>query len=305
MKKLCLIIIAISVYNIYCGEKNMSIHKNDNGTYSVQKNNLELIINPIFGGRIVSFKMNDYEFLVQEKDNHESFGSTIWPSPQSIWNWPPLKTLDSEPYKVLKDDSVLEIKSGKDSLTGLSFTKIIGNSLSDNSLKLDFKVINEEEKSLSVSPWQITRVKKGGILFFPMGEGEQKIKYFPLAKTFEKDGIVWYKSDKNEILDNHRLNTADGKEGWIAYAVDGKLFVKKFQDNKPDKFAPGESEVLFYTSGNADYLEIEVQGVYEKLEKEKFTNWSVEWFAFNIPQNIIIEAGNNELANFVRAEINK
>lgn len=305
MKKLYLILIVISIHNIFGGGKNMSIHKNDNGSYSMIKNNMELKIDPNYGGRIVSFKLSDYEFLVQEKNNPECFGSTLWPSPQSIWNWPPLKTLDSDPYEVIKDDSVFEIKSGKDSLTGLSFTKNIGNSSNDNSLKLEFKITNEGEKSSSVSPWQITRVKKGGILFFPMGEGEQKQKYFPLAKTFEKDGIVWYKSNKEEVLDNHRLNTADGREGWIAYAIDGKVFVKKFQDNEPEKFAPGESEVSFYISGNADYIEIEVQGVYEKLEYNDTINWYVEWYAFDIPQSIKVEVGSKELVEFVRQGIKK
>jgi hypothetical protein len=42
MKKIYLILILLSINNIFGGGKNMSIHKNDNGTYSMIKNNMEL-----------------------------------------------------------------------------------------------------------------------------------------------------------------------------------------------------------------------------------------------------------------------
>jgi hypothetical protein len=86
-------------------------------------------------------------------------------------------------------------------------------------------------------------------------------------------------------LDNHRLNIADGKEGWIAYAIDGKIFVKKIQDNKR-KNLHLENGSFVFSSSNADYIEVEVQGAYEKLENKNAIDWFVEWFALEIPQSI-------------------
>jgi hypothetical protein len=168
---------------------------------------------------------------------------------------------------------------------------------------MEFIITNETEKEISLSPWQITRAKKGGILFFPKGEGAQRMKYFPLAET---EYIITDSGTKPiwaYRFDNHRLNINDGSEGWLAYAIDQKVFIKKYEDNKPDKFAVGEGEVIFYTSRNQDYIEIEIQGKYEKLTKGNSLSWDVEWFAFEIPTNIKIEVGNADLVNFVRGKI--
>ncbi len=303
MKSIILFIAFLLFTNIYGGDNKLNEVKCSNGICSIKNNLLELKIDSNNGGRITSFSLNGYEFIVQKEERYEAFGSTFWPSPQSLWNWPPIKTVDREAYSILESNSLIELKSKTDALTGCSFTKIIRDSKSDNSINMEFIITNETEKEISLSPWQITRAKKGGILFFPKGEGEQRMKYFPLAETEYIDNIIWYQTNLGESLDNHRLNINDGSEGWLAYAIDQKVFIKKYEDNKPDKFAVGEGEVIFYTSRNQDYIEIEIQGKYEKLTKGNSLSWDVEWFAFEIPTNIKIEVGNADLVNFVRGKI--
>jgi hypothetical protein len=96
------------------------------------------------------------------------------------------------------------------------------------------------------------------------------------------------------------LSISDGSEGWVAYAIDGKMFVKRFRDIKPEMQAPGEAEVLFYVSAEADYIEIEIQGRYETLKPSEKSVWSIEWTGVKIPSNIPIEKGTEELVEFVR-----
>jgi hypothetical protein len=112
---------------------------------------------------------------VQEKDNPESLVQRYGESSINM-ELAAVKTLDSDPYKIIKVDLTLEIKSERTRGQFL-FTKIIGNSSNENSFKLDFKNINEGEKSSSVWPWQITRVKKGE-LFFSDGRWRTKKKIF-------------------------------------------------------------------------------------------------------------------------------
>lgn len=272
----------------------------DEGVYLLKKNNLELKVDANYGGRIVSFKLNGYDFLVSKEENNESFGSTLWPSPQSMWGWPPVKILDSDPYNSKHNDYEVEMESNDDPLTGFSIVKIFRDSKKENGFELEFKIINRSVKEKSTAPWQITRVRKGGILFFPMGKGEQMKKFFPLAETQTIDGIVWYQTHKGESLKTHLLNIADGSEGWLAYAIDGRLLIKKFKDNEPGKFAPGEAEVLFYTSSDHDYIEIETQGTYEKLEPGENLDWKLQWLASEIPTEIKCEIGSKNLVDFVR-----
>jgi len=287
----------------YSGENiTMGIRKNSNGTYSIVNNNVELRYSPKVGGRIISFTLNGYEFIIQG-DDQLSCGSTFWPSPQSMWMWPPLKALDSDEYLVNSKDTNFIMTSGIDSKTGLRFSKIIKTPSKPNSIELPFVITNESDNEIEVSPWQITRVPKGGIIFFPIGEGEQKTKYFEMAETKEIEKIVWYESKKDVTLNSNKLNIADGAEGWIAYAIDNRLLIKKFSDIHPNQFAPGEAEVLFYVSGEKDYIEIEVQGPYSKLTAGKSSEWTVEWLAYEIPSDINIEAGSNELVEFVRNKI--
>jgi hypothetical protein len=298
MLKIILIPFLISCF--FTGENSQMKITVNNGVYSLIKNNLELKVDANYGGRIISFKLNGYDFLVSEKENNDSFGSTLWPSPQSMWGWPPVKILDSNPYKSKHNDFNVEMESDNDPLTGFSISKILSDAKNENGFTLEFKITNRTDKEKSAAPWLISRVRKGGILFFPMGKGEQMKKFFPLAETQTKDGIVWYQTHKGESLKTHLLNIADGSEGWLAYAIDGRLFIKKFKDNEPDKFAPGEAEVLFYTSSDHDYIEIETQGAYEKLGEGKNLDWKIEWLASEIPSEIKCEIGSKNLVDFVR-----
>jgi hypothetical protein len=132
-----------------------------------------------------------------------------------------------------------------------------------------------------------------------MGQGSIGKKWFEEANADVINGIVWYQDEK-EKPDKHKLSIADGSEGWMAYAIDGKLFIKKFPDIKPDMFAPGEAEISFYISPEADYIEIEAQGKYEAIKPGEKSTWNIEWIGMDIPANIEVKKDNKELVKFVR-----
>ena len=304
MKKIFLIVFLIFSVISAEGNTSMGIKKNSDGTYTILNNNLELKISPQDGGKIISFMLDGDNLIVRKEDKQSSYGSTFWPSPQAMWNWPPLKALDRDHYSVKEENSKIILTSDVDPKTQLRFSKIITGPVKANTIELPFIITNEGDKDISVAPWQVTRVGKGGLLFFPYGEREMTTKYFEVAPTKEIDGIVWYQSNKEEPLKSNLLNVADGKEGWLAYASGNKLFVKKFPEVSTEQIAPGEGDVLFYVDMRSDLIEIEVQGPYKKLKPGESSEWTVEWFAFEIPSNIKIEAGSKELVEFVRNKIN-
>lgn len=266
--------------------------------YLITSGRVSFTVNPLKGGRIISFKLGDYEFLTGKKIDPNGYGSTFWPAPQSMWNWPPIPALDSKPYSAVDNDSSIKLTSAQDPKTGFQFIKEFSAG-KNSSINLKYSIINKSSETKKVAPWEISRTVKGGLLFFPMGKGEFGTKYFEPAHVDIIDGIAWYKVEINRPK-NNKLNRADGLEGWLAYAVNNKLFIKKFNDTKTESIAPGEGEVLFYVGSNADFIEIEVEGEYKSLKPGEESLWNMEWIARDIPSSIKVEKGNNELVNFVR-----
>jgi len=277
----------------------------NNGKVNIQKNlftitsgNVSVSVNPEVGGRIISFKLNNHEILKQRDSTSNGYGSTFWPSPQSNWNWPPPAVLDTGRYSYKKVGNSIILTSGKGSTTGFQFIKEISPG-KKSSINLDYSIINISKENKKVAPWEITRVNKGGLLFFPMGKTPLRKKLFELAPVKIINKIAWYKSTK-EKLKNHLLTITDGSEGWLAYAIDHKLFIKKFPNIQPKDFAPGEAEVLFYVDAKTDLMEIEAQGKYQMLKPGEKLHWGTKWTAVEIPSTIKLEEGNMKLVNFVR-----
>jgi hypothetical protein len=260
-----------------------------------------MTIDPKTGGRITSYKSGDYEFLITKDIQPEYYGSTFWPSPQSVWNWPPPAVLDNEPYQAEEIGNSIKVVSGKDPATGFQFVKEITTG-SNNNLDITYTIVNISDVTKKTAPWEISRVHKGGLIFFPAGETPVSRKSFEMTPTETIDGIVWHQSTK-EKLSGNQLSISDGSEGWIAFAIDGKLLIKKFEDIKPANFAPGEAEISIYVSGETDYIEIELQGKYESINPGGKTVWHVEWLSTEIPANIKVEKGSKELVEFVRGLI--
>ena len=299
---LSLLMFLFQILLIAQNKKDSVMILND-GSYQVSSKNVDIEVNPAVGGRITSFKLQNYEFLVGKYEIPQSYGSTFWPGPQSDWNWPPPSVLDNKPYSAINNGHSIKLSSGDDPATGFQFVKVFSAGKA-NSINLVYTIINKTNEIKKAAPWEISRVHKGGLLFFPIGKKPMGVKSFEPADVDIIDGIVWYK-DKLTRPENKKLSTADGKEGWAAYAIDGKLFIKKFRDIEPAMIAPGEGEVMFYVDSDADFVEFEIEGAYQTLKPEQEFNWDVEWIGIKVPDNIKIEKGNHELVSFVRKLISR
>ena len=268
------------------------------GSYRVSSGPTSIVVSPSEGGRITSFMQTGYDFLADKKIHPENYGSTFWPSPQSIWNWPPPPVLDNQPYSAAVDGDTIVLNGGSDPVTGLRFTKKIfpdGN----GRMTIVYSMANTADTAIHVAPWEVTRVHKGGVLFFPLGEGSVVNKNFGPVPAEVTDGIVWYKDSVARPAENE-LSVADGSEGWMAYAIDGRLFVKKFADVRRADQAPGEAEVSVYVSAVADYIEIETQGSYSSISRGNQVSWRMNWIAADIPSGISVSSGNMRLVDFAR-----
>lgn len=224
------------------------------------------------GGKILSLKYDDQEVISQSRFP-ESFGSTFWTSPQKEWNWPPVPEFDKQAYTVEEKDGHLIMTSPVSNRLGFRIRKDFSTDEKDGAFVVAYSIINESNDTRKVAPWEITRVTNdGGVIFFdaPL-EG---ITPANLMDFKAEHGAVWYKTD---VTNENRKINADGN-GWLAYANNGLLLVKKFDDLKPDAPAPGEAEIQVYVNRGKTYIELESQGAYTTLQPKEELSWTVRWY---------------------------
>ena len=231
-----------------------------------------MTISPRQGGKILSLKYQDQE-VISQSIFPESFGSTFWTSPQKEWNWPPVPEFDKQPYSIAENDGKLVLTSEVSPRLGFRIRKTFATDEKDGAFVITYSIINESNDTRKVAPWEITRVTNdGGLIFFkaPL----KGITPANLMAFEEKFGAVWYRTD--ETNENRKIN-ADGN-GWLAYANNGLLLVKKFNDLKPTDPAPDEAEIQVYVNRGKTYIELESQGAYTTLQPKEELSWTVRWY---------------------------
>lgn len=247
------------------------IIKNSDAKYSIQMNDLTMTIDSK-GGKILSFKYKDAEVISQIRFP-EAFGSTFWTSPQKEWNWPPVPEYDKQPYTVEVKGASLVMKSNVSPRLKYSIMKEFVPDAKENAIIINYTITNESDETRKVAPWEVTRVQNGdGLIFFDADVNN--ITPVGLMDFKEEYGAAWYQPD---VTNQNRKINADGK-GWLAYATNGLLLVKKFQDLEPSQPAPNEAEIQVYVNRGKAHIELESQGAYTTLEPGKSLTWTVRWY---------------------------
>ncbi|MCQ2228838.1 MAG: DUF4380 domain-containing protein [Bacteroidales bacterium] len=224
------------------------------------------------GGRIISLKYDGTEVLSQLKMPN-MYGSTFWTSPQSEWNWPPVREHDSALYDVVKTDDGFVMTSQLSQKLPLRIRKSFSKDENEGCIVVTYSIINESDATRRVAPWEITRVPSEGIVFFDADV--ESITPAGLMPFIKKNDLAWYEIDHVEGQ-NRKIN-ADGK-GWLGYVNNGLLLVKRFPDLDPSQPAPGEAEIQVYVHQGKMYVEIESQGAYTELQPGQSLDWSVRWY---------------------------
>lgn len=272
MKNILLSLAAITLGGMMLSAQNIS--NSEDGKYTITNGDVTMTIDASRGGKIVSYKYQDQEVLSQSRFPN-SFGSTFWTSPQSDWNWPPVREYDSMAYEADPESDSLVLTGQKSERFGMHIRKSFTADEKTGAITITYTIINESGQTRQVAPWEITRVPNGGMVFFQAKETVPANRMKGLPFTFEK-GAAWFVMDEDRA--NRKIN-ADGK-GWLAFCDKGLMFVKKFQDLDPSQPAPAEAEIQIYANPGKTYVEIEEQGAYTKLEPGDELSWNVTWYLF-------------------------
>ena len=263
--------ISLFLMTVAFGVTTILAQDND-GKYTLQNGDRTMVIDAAKGGKILSLKYGEREVISQLRWP-EAFGSTFWTSPQKEWNWPPVSEFDKQPYQVKEQsDKRLVIASSTSQRLGMSVAKDFSLGRQDGSFVVTYSIKNEGSEARSVAPWEITRVPNAeGLIFF---EAVDSIWPAGLMTFTEANGASWYATD--DAQQNRKIN-ADGK-GWLAFAGNGLLLVKAFDDLKAGEPAPGEAEIQVYVNRGKSFIELESQGAYKLLQPGESLSWTVRWF---------------------------
>jgi hypothetical protein len=153
-------------------------------------------------------------------------------------------------------------------------------------------------KAMRAAPWEVSRVPRGGIVFFPQGSS---VTRGPLT-IMQSGGIVWF--DDGPMMatsPNGDKLYADGSGGWTAYVVGGNMFLKKFADSPASAQLTGEGEVDIYP-GNG-FLEYEVQGPAMNIPVNGTLPWSIEWRVVKVPTSVSVAVNSTALVDFARQQL--
>ena len=245
--------------------------------FTIKAGNVTMTVSAKEGGKIMSYKYDDKEMLSQLRMQNQ-YGSTFWTSPQKEWNWPPVTEFDRAAYTDETDaifkGSMLRLMSQTGRKLPFQIEKLYIPDPNGKYIKVLYTIYNRGDVERQVAPWEISRVvaDENGLIFFDAPvEGITPVGLIPFKG---EAGASWYNFEQG--AQNRKIN-ADGK-GWLAYAANGLLMIKKFDDLTPSQPAPDEAEIQVYVNQGKTYIELESQGEYKTLAPGESLTWTVVWY---------------------------
>ena len=282
MRKTLGIIAAGLAATVSVGINAQTVQGSEESGYEIKVGNVTMTVSAKEGGKIMSYKYGEKEMLAQSRVPNQ-YGSTFWTSPQKEWNWPPVTEFDRAAFT---DESHLCKHTFGDENPSLFLSSQIGRKLpfqiqkqyapdpKGRFIRVSYTIINKGDETRQVAPWEISRVvsDSDGLIFFDAPvSGITPAGLIPFNEEY---GASWYSFE--EARQNRKINS-DGK-GWLAYAADGLLMIKKFDDLTLSDPAPDEAEIQVYINQGKSYIELESQGAYKTLEPGHGLTWNVDWY---------------------------
>jgi len=266
--------------------------------YSTSFGGLTAVIDYKNGGRLEALSLNGENILSGKSVNSGNWGTSLWPSPQSAWGWPPSQQLDNLTYSVVNDSTEIVLKSRKDPKQSFVFTKSYKINTADTTLVVTYTILNDTTIAQKVAAWEISRVAPGGLTFYPTGEEPKRGQL--TALTTDSLGATWFQYKAETIPAGVPKLLADGKEGWLAQVSNGLLLVKSFEDVAKGKYAPEEGEIELYANPDHSYIEIEQQGTYVELQAKAELKYSVTYKLVKLPSDSSVNISYQKLLDAAR-----
>ena len=208
----------------------------------LQNGNLELILTKSVGPRVLSFRAIDGENLFavvpKVKTNlpngdvyHFRGGHRLWHAPEKF---PRTYAPDNQPVHIHKTKRGCIVRQEVEADTGIEKNIEIEFTEHRSQVLVHHTLTNRGEWAITCAPWALTQIKAGGVAILPQSQAEtgllpnRRLTLWPYTKVNEAC-VQW--GDRYILLHAELKNPFKvgfpNPSGWLAYWLDGSLFVKK------------------------------------------------------------------------------
>ncbi len=254
---------------------------------------LQLLITKSVGPRILSLRFTDGENLLAELPDfvtdcpgsgpyHFRGGHRLWHSPEE-----PNRTYlpDDSPVEIVPVDNGLLVTQDVEAKTGLQKSMEIRLSGDAPQVVITHTISNAGLWPVTCAPWAITQFKTGGVVILPQSCKEtgvlpnRSLALWPYTNMSDPN-VTWgqhyimVRADMNEAFKVGFPNP----RGWLAYWLDGALFVKRADfDAQSTYFDFGSSSECYC---NDQFVELETLAPISTIEPGEAVTHVETWDLF-------------------------
>jgi hypothetical protein len=258
--------------------------------------NLSLLVTQSVGPRILALRVGESDNLFAElpgvsldfpgEENYYFYGGhRLWHAPED-----PIRTYlpDNQPVTVEAAAGGALVKQATEAETGLQKSMRITLAPDKNRVEVKHVLRNDGIWPVTCAVWAITQFKMGGVALLPQYTGltnqnitlpNRQITLWPYA-DITSPYITW---GNDLILIHADLETAEqavklgypNPRGWLAYLVEGHLFVKRAEYKPEAHYFDFESSSEVYS--NDKFLELETLGPITTIDPGGTANHVETW----------------------------
>jgi hypothetical protein len=201
-------------------------------------------------------------------------GHRLWTAPED-----PFYTCPEEDVSIFAENNLVTLRSNVDAS---SLEKEISFQLDENCLRLVHRVTWHGSEPIELAPWAITQMQLGGMAILPqsLSEGLQpnrNLVFWPYSRV---------KDERLEVHDDLILVHGRAREepfkigsynsyGWIAYALETVLFVKRFSVDPTNRYPDMGCNVETYVKDSC--VELETLGPLKTLHPNESVEHQEIW----------------------------
>jgi len=277
------------------------------------------------GPRVIYYALNGMENMLKEDINrdtvrdsselHDFFGTDenwyiygghrLWTSPEA---WPNSYTPDNSPVRYEINGNTITLTPELRTKVGEGHVMTVTLSETSADLKIGHKVTNISQGELTLAPWCLTVMDKGGVEVVPQCRKKTGL-------LSNRRLVIWEYTDVNDeryYLSNDYITLKqtdkeksfkvgfNNEDGWGAYLNKGQLFVKRFDFDESAEYP--DYGCNYETFTDPFIMEIETLGALKTLKPDEFIEHEERW-SLKACDDSFDPRNNEEIDAFVKKHI--
>lgn len=237
---------------------------------ALENKHLRLLVTKSAGPRIISLQFKGGsnlfaelpEFITERPDGkrfHFRGGHRLWHAPESM---PRTYTLDDDPVEIIQTEDSISVMQHVEAETGIEKSMRISLAKNKTRITVHHTLTNRGLWSVECAPWAITQFKTGGVAILPQSCDQTDLlpnrslalwSYTNIASPH----VTWgneYILIRAETQPPFKVGFPNPR-GWLAYWLDGILFVKHAAYDPQAEYYDFNSSSECYCNGQ--FLELE------------------------------------------------